>query len=86
MRGQLVESPGYLVNYALGAFLTADIRARIRDRRGPLVDAGPTTWSFLVDGLYRDGAARPAGAVLQEFLGRDLTPDALFADFGRMEP
>jgi hypothetical protein len=35
MRGQLVNSPGYMLNYAFGAILIADIRARLVAVRGP---------------------------------------------------
>ncbi|MBL8960185.1 MAG: hypothetical protein JNJ98_10050, partial [Gemmatimonadetes bacterium] len=31
MRGQLIESPGYMMNYALGAMVAADVRARLRE-------------------------------------------------------
>src|SRR5260370_13089411 len=34
-RVQLVESPGYMVHYGLGAVLTAAIRQRIRESLGP---------------------------------------------------
>src|SRR5262249_37070069 len=39
MREQLVDAPGYMVNYGLGAVLTADIRQRTRQSLGPF-DAG----------------------------------------------
>ena len=34
MRGQLVQEPGYMANYAIGAVLAADLRAAIRSARG----------------------------------------------------
>ena len=36
MRGQLVQEPGYMANYAVGAVLAADLRAAIRAARGRL--------------------------------------------------
>ena len=36
VRVQLMDSPGYMVNYGLGAVITADIRQRIRDLSGHL--------------------------------------------------
>jgi hypothetical protein len=84
MRGQLIESPGYLVNYALGAFITADIRDRIRKLRGPMMAADSTLYPWLVARLYRFGAERPSGQVLEEFLGRRLSPVALFQDLDRI--
>ncbi|MGH7628844.1 MAG: hypothetical protein ACREOF_05540, partial [Gemmatimonadales bacterium] len=35
MRGQLIDAPGYMVNYAAGAVLIAAIRERIREQHGP---------------------------------------------------
>ena len=36
MRVQLVDKPGYMVNYGLGAVITADIRERIAGQLGTL--------------------------------------------------
>ena len=35
MRGQLIDSPGYMANYALSAIIAAAVRARIAEVRGP---------------------------------------------------
>ena len=43
LRVQLVRWPGYMINYGLGAVLTADIRQRIKDAIGPF-DAGNPRW------------------------------------------
>jgi hypothetical protein len=43
LRVQLVRWPGYMINYGLGAMLTADIRQRIRDAIGPF-DTGNLHW------------------------------------------
>ncbi len=84
MRGQLVDAPGYLINYALGAFLVADLRARVVALRGSLTVADSTTYPWLTERLYRFGRERPARQVLQEFLGRPLRAESLFRDLDRL--
>jgi hypothetical protein len=84
MRGQLINGPGYLVNYALGAFITADLRARAASRGHGFGTAGPTLYPWLSAGLFRFGQERPSREVLERFLGRPLKPDALLADLRRM--
>jgi hypothetical protein len=83
MRGQLIESPGYLLNYALGGILTAALRARIRELRGDWLAGDPGWYPWVRERLFRFGASRPAADVVQEFLGRPLTPEALLADLAR---
>ncbi len=84
MRGQLVDAPGYLINYALGAFMAADIRARVSVQRGPFSTAGVTLYPWLTGQLYRFGRERSSRQVLESFLGRPMQPDALLADLARM--
>ncbi len=84
MRGQLIDAPGYLINYAFGAFITADIRARAAALGHPFAPAVPGQYPWLSARLYRWGQERPSRTVLEEFLGRPLKPDALLADLGRM--
>jgi len=77
MRGQLIDVPGYLVNYALGAFVAADLRARIVQLHGPFT-LGDTTWyGFVREHVYRFGLERSARRVMEDFLGRPVTADAL---------
>src|SRR4029077_12393273 len=38
MRAQLVQEPGYMANYAIGAVLATDLRAAIRAARGDWTD------------------------------------------------
>lgn len=83
VRGQLVDSPGYMIHYALGAFITADVRARIESAVGPF-DAGNRRWyGHVSDRLYRFGGARPPAELLRAYLGRPVSPDALIADISR---
>jgi hypothetical protein len=83
-RGQLVDAPGYMMNYAVGAILVADIRARIRELRGPFV-AGDSGWyGWVAPRLYQFGLERPSRDVITAFLGRPISPAALLADMRRM--
>jgi hypothetical protein len=79
IRGQLVSDPGYMMNYALGALLAADLRARQLELRGPL-GPDPTRYPWLSEQLYRFGREKDARQVVRSFLGRTLRADALLAD------
>lgn len=84
VRGQLVDSPGYMINYALGAGVTADIRERIALSRGTF-SAGDLGWyGWVSEHLLRFGLERPASEVLTSFLGRRPNPDALLRDLRRL--
>jgi hypothetical protein len=83
MRGQLISVPGYLVNYALGAFIAADLRARITTLHGDFA-LGDTTWyGFARERIYRFGLERSSLRVMGDFLGRPLSADPLLADLRR---
>ena len=84
VRGQLVDEPGYMMNYAVGAMLIAAVRARIRAEHGPFITGDTTLYGWLAPRLYRFGLERPARAVVSDFLGGPVTPDALLADLRRM--
>lgn len=82
MRGQLVSSPGYMLNYALGAILIADLRAQTRELFGAQ-PWGDTTWYGKVsERLLRFGLERPSRQVIEEYLGRPVSPEALLRDMG----
>ena len=84
MRGQLVESPGYLMNYALGAFVVADLRRTLAMRYGPIT-TGRTSWYREVsDRIYRFGLARPADRIIRGVLGRGVSSRALLDDLARI--
>jgi Zn-dependent M32 family carboxypeptidase len=85
MRGQLIESPGYMLNYALGGVLTAALRSRIAGARGDWLDGDAGWYPWVRDRLFRYGASRPAAEVVQDFLGGPLTPAAVLADLARGE-
>jgi hypothetical protein len=84
MRGQLVDSPGYMMNYALGAMIAAEVRARIVETRGPLHAANDRTYDWLSERLYRWGLERTSRNVLETFLGRRLSASGLLEDLSRM--
>ena len=90
IRGQLVQTPGYMVNYGLGAIVAADLRARLRELRGDGLEGDPGWYAAVSEAIYRWGAEREPGELLEAFLGRPVSPDALLADLadstGRRRP
>lgn len=86
VRGQLVEEPGYMVNYALGAFVTADLRARIREEIGDFDTGNPRWYEYVSRNLYVYGGEETPRALLRRFLGRDVQADAFLAELARLRP
>ncbi len=85
-RVQLVHKPGYMVNYGLGAVITADIRERITAGVGPF-EAGNARWyEWTSQHLLSSGEEQPTVTLLQQFLGRPVSPDALLRAIGRISP
>ena len=83
LRVQLVDSPGYMVNYGLGALLTAEIRARTAAAIGPF-EAGNARWyPWLSDRLLQFGSERDSRTLLLQLLGRPVTPEALLVQLRR---
>jgi hypothetical protein len=85
MRGQLVDSPGYMMNYGVGAILIAALRARTTEVHGRFVPADSTWYAWVSPRLFRFGLERPTREVIEEFLGGPVTPAALLADMRRMK-
>jgi hypothetical protein len=83
VRGQLVDDPGYMIHYALGAFATADVRARIVAEIGSFDAGNPAWYGFVSERLYARGAEVESAALLREFLRRPVSPEALLADLRR---
>ena len=83
MRGQLVQEPGYMVNYALAAIIAADLRAAIRAARGDWSTGDPGWYEWVSARIYRWGLERSGRDVLVDVLGRTPTADALAAEIGR---
>lgn len=84
LRVQLVDVPGYMVNYGLGAVITADIRQHTREAIGPTATGNPRWYPWISTHLLRGGQTQESSDLLQHFLGRPVSPDALLKDVGRM--
>jgi hypothetical protein len=83
MRGQLIDGPGYLANYALGAIVVAAVRARLRELRGDWSEGDPGWYPFVAERLLRFGGSRAPAQLLDVFLGGPPDPGALLADLER---
>jgi hypothetical protein len=83
VRGQLIDGPGYLANYALSAIMAAAVRARIAAVRGPWFEGDPSWYRFVADALFVPGSSRPPAVLLESFLGGPLSAEPLLADLGR---
>lgn len=85
VRVQLVSRPGYMVNYGLGAVLTAEIRERTNQAIGPF-DAGNTAWyGWLSEHLLVFGSERDTKTLMKAFLGRPPSPDAVLEQIRRIQ-
>jgi hypothetical protein len=83
VRGQLIDSPGYMMNYAAGAILNADLRARARELYGPCTEGDAGWYARIAEQLYRFGLERSSRQVIEAFLGRPVSPQALLDDMSR---
>ena len=84
VRVQLVDVPGYMVNYGLGSVITADLRQRITQELGPFETGEPRWFAWLGEHLLASGEQQPTPGLLREFLGRPVSPDALLAQLRRL--
>jgi hypothetical protein len=84
MRVQLVHKPGYMVNYGLGAVITADIRQRIIQQLGSFQAGDPRWYDWLSEHLLKSGEAQDTGQLLRQFLGRPVSPEALITQLQRL--
>ncbi|MGH8863239.1 MAG: hypothetical protein ACREVZ_01100 [Burkholderiales bacterium] len=83
VRVQLVSRPGYMVNYGLGAVLTAEIREATKKAIGPL-DAGNAAWyGWTTDQLLVYGSEHSANVLMLALLDRRPSPDALLKQINR---
>ncbi len=83
VRGQLVNLPGYMLNYAVGAILVAGLRGRAKELHGPCTEGDRTWYPWVSERLYRFGLERPSRRVIEDFLGRSISPKALLDDVAR---
>jgi Zn-dependent M32 family carboxypeptidase len=73
-----------MVNYALGAVITADIRQRVAAELGPFA-AGEARWyGWLAQHLLASGEEHETSELLQQFLGRPVSPQALLHELQRV--
>jgi hypothetical protein len=86
MRVQLVDSPGYMVNYGLGAVLTAELRARTIESIGAFETGNAAWYGWLSERLLKFGSERDTRSLLTELLGRPVSPAALIQQIRRCEP
>lgn len=86
VRVQLMDSPGYMVNYGLGAVITAEIRDRIRQSIGPFDAGNPRWYSWTSEHLLRVGGEVETPELLRGFLGHSVSPQALIDDMRRLTP
>jgi Zn-dependent M32 family carboxypeptidase len=84
LRVQLVRWPGYMINYGLGAVLTADIRQHIKDAIGPFDTGNPRWYTWTSANLIRFGSSVETAQLLHQFLGRAVSPDAILAQLKRV--
>jgi len=84
VRVQLVDIPGYMVNYGLGSVITADIRQRIGEQLGAFDNGDPRWYPWLSAHLLASGEQHPTPQLLHEFLGRRVSPDALLTQLRRL--
>jgi hypothetical protein len=84
VRVQLVDVPGYMVNYGLGSVITADLRQRITQELGPFESGEPRWFAWLGEHLLASGEQHPTPELLREFLGRPVSPDALLGQLRRL--
>ena len=83
IRGQLVQEPGGMSDYAIGAVLTAALRDTVRGALGDVSSGEPAWYPWMREHLYRFGASVPAREQLIGFLGGPPTADALLAQINR---
>ena len=84
VRVQLVDSPGYMLNYGLGAVLTAEMRQHIRESLGPFDTGDPRWYAWVSERLLRFGIERDTPDMMKDFLGRPVSPQALISDIRRL--
>lgn len=84
VRVQLVDVPGYMVNYGLGSVITADLRQRITQGLGPFEAGEPRWFAWLGERLLASGEQHPTPELLREFLGRPVSPEALVGQLRRL--
>jgi hypothetical protein len=86
VRVQLADLPGYMVNYGLGAILTAEMRQHISEALGAFDTGNPRWYGWVSEHLLRYGSERDTRTLMQDFLGRPVSPQALLEHIHRLKP
>ena len=85
VRVQLVSRPGYMVNYGLGAVLTAEIRKATAAAIGPFDAGNPKWYAWSSAQMLRYGSEKTAKTLMDELLKRPLSPDAMLSEIRRIQ-
>ena len=85
VRVQLVDLPGYMVNYGLGAILTAEMRDQISAGLGTFDTGNPRWYRWLSEKLLRYGSERETRTLMQDFLRRPVSPQTLLKQIRRLK-
>jgi hypothetical protein len=85
VRVQLVDAPGYLVNYGLGAVVTADVRQRIAEQIGPFTTGNDRWFPWLSQHLLSSGQTQETAVLLREFLDRPVSSQPLLTQIARIK-
>lgn len=86
VRVQLADLPGYMVNYGFGAILTAEMRKHTSEALGAFDTGDPRWYGWLSQRLLRYGSERDTRTLMQDFLGRPVSPQALLEQIHRLKP
>jgi hypothetical protein len=86
VRVQLADIPGYMVNYGLGAVLTAEMRHHISEALGAFDTGNPRWYGWVSEHLLRYGSERGTRTLMQDFLGRPVSPQPLLEQIRRLKP
>jgi Zn-dependent M32 family carboxypeptidase len=74
-----------MVNYGLGAVLTAEIRKATREAIGPFDAGNPRWYPWTSETLLRFGSEKGAKQLMDELLGRPMSPEALLKEIRRIK-
>ncbi len=86
LRVQLVDQPGYMINYGLGSIVTADLRRRFTEKIGDFDAGNPKWYGYARDHLLRYGRSVETPTLLRQFLGRPVSDEALLSELARIGP
>ena len=75
-----------MINYGLGAVVTADLRRRFTEKIGDFDAGNPRWFSYARDHLLRYGRSVETPALLRQFLGRPVSDEALLSELARIGP